>query len=611
MAANNNTSATQQDTPFILDAFYNLGRQQQTRNELQDAELSFQRALKGYQALYGPQDLNTLDTTRRLAEIYRLQGQLTKSMEIYEQALSRITTKDVLQRPILDDIYNLGNEQEIRNQFHEAEQPFRRSFEGYKVLYGLQHSRTIDAANGLGRVLRWQGKLEEAEAIIQTTLDTCRDMKSVDTKLTLEALFTLGLVQADQNHWKEAEDLFRQALTGHQRVYFPWDHKVISDSLFHLGRACNHLDKSQEAEFFFRQALAGYSRHPSLSKTYHPMGIAAAHVADRCYHHKKYREAELFYEQALDISKAVYGEENPFTLDLAVCLGRTYSAQEKFMAAGLKLKWVLDTCRRTIRNFKKPDMGNSPPPPPSSEEEDHQKVMMKAMNDLYIIHEKQKNLDAAVYMMERLVNKSSKIFDQGRKNIHTLIYLNNLARLYIDQGNYLLAKNLLREAQSGCRRLRHFREVRRELLGRDSDPDDEPEEITEAFKLMPFIRFNWAVLWTAQGRSPKKFQYQYRSAWMEFMETRGYVDEYTLEAIYRDALLQRTCGDHGDATGIFMLAMKGYESYYGEEDHHVLDAVRGLESVDDEDAPMFVTQWLLGRLNPFLDDVESLIDLID
>ncbi len=51
-----------------------------------------------------------------------------------------------------------------------------------------------------------------------------------------------------------------------------------------------------------------------------------------------------------------------------------------------------------------------------------------------------------------------------------------------------------------------------------------------------------------------------------------------------DVPLFPPAGAQGEALGMFLLALKWYERYYGYEELHTLSTLRCLEGLDDEDA---------------------------
>jgi tetratricopeptide (TPR) repeat protein len=116
------------EAPIQPWMFHNLGYLLSDESKL-EAEKMYERALKGYEKVFGPEHTSTLITVNNLGSLYTTLGKLDEAEKMYERALK-----------------------------------------GYEKAFGPEHTSTLNTVNNLGNLYKTQGKLDEAEKMYERAL---------------------------------------------------------------------------------------------------------------------------------------------------------------------------------------------------------------------------------------------------------------------------------------------------------------------------------------------------------------------------------------------------------------------------------------------------------
>ena len=232
---------------------------------------------------------------------------------------------------------------------------------------GVQEARSLDAEPAvqaelfetLGGIYQKLGKLEQADALMESALAKREALYGPDSTETAKGLLALGSLRDAEARYGDAERLIRQALDRDRR-HLPandpavakamlalggvledrgsYDQSIaileqtvqlystpgsapadLADSLYELGNAqfyAGHYEKSEETN---QRALAIYKqlygeRHPRVADVLINLGAIRLDTGH-------YREAEQYDREALDIVQAWYGKDNPETAADLTILG--------------------------------------------------------------------------------------------------------------------------------------------------------------------------------------------------------------------------------------------------------------------------------------------------
>src|SRR5262249_46362984 len=128
----------------------------------------------------------------------------------------------------------------------EAEKLYREAMTREQRVYGPDGVSTTQAR--LGNLLRQQGKLAEAERLLECSLTTSHKEGAVSTDY-IRGL--LAYLREDQGRLADAEKLHRQQLDSYLRKYGP-HHPVTLRARADLGLNWQQQGKLKEAEALFR-----------------------------------------------------------------------------------------------------------------------------------------------------------------------------------------------------------------------------------------------------------------------------------------------------------------------------------------------------------------------
>ncbi|KAG7289881.1 hypothetical protein NEMBOFW57_006258 [Staphylotrichum longicolle] len=229
------------DYPSTLSTVYNLGVLYADQGRLGEAETMYQRALQGKEKALGRDHTSTLDTIYNLGRLYVGQGRLKKAEEMYKRGLQGGYEKALRQGHIstLSTFNNLGNLYTNQGRLPEAEAMYQLALQGKEKALGRDHTSTLDTVYNLGVLYADQGRLEEAEAMYQRALrgyekalGQAREAEATyqralqgkekalgrDHTSTLDTVYKLGVLYADQSRVEEAEEMYQRALQGNERI---------------------------------------------------------------------------------------------------------------------------------------------------------------------------------------------------------------------------------------------------------------------------------------------------------------------------------------------------------------------------------------------------------
>jgi tetratricopeptide (TPR) repeat protein len=229
---------------------------------------------------------------------------------------------------------------------------------------------------------------------------------------------------ADQDRYKEAEELYERALAGSEKALGP-EHTSTLDTVSNLGNLYAKQDRLAEAEAMYERALAGQEKalgpeHRSTFGTVSNLGILYAKQG-------RLAEAEKMYERSLAGQEKALGAEHTSTLGIVNNLGLLYSDQGKLAEAET-------TYTRALAGYEKalgPEHTDT----------------LGTINNLANLYSDQDKLPEAETMYTRALAGYEKAL--GAEHTSTLMTVNNLGLLYSDQGKLAEAEAMYTRALAG------------------------------------------------------------------------------------------------------------------------------------------------------------------
>jgi serine/threonine-protein kinase len=241
---------------------------------------------------------------------------------------------------------------------------------------GVQEAKTLNAEPGvqaqlyetLGKIYEQLGKLDQADALLNSALQERKSVYGADSPEVAESLVALGLLRDDQARLPEAEKLVKDGLATSKRRLPPNDPgiakaatavgKVLEDrgsydeairtldaavqmqstpgpptpdlaaSLYELANAHFYAGHYDISESINNRVLLMYlqiygEHHPRVADVLVNLGAIKFDLG-------QFPEAEKYDRQALDIVQAWYGKDNPETASDLTLLGRVLVRQKRF-----------------------------------------------------------------------------------------------------------------------------------------------------------------------------------------------------------------------------------------------------------------------------------------
>ena len=191
---------------------------------------------------------------------------------------------------VAENLINLATVQFKLEHYSTAESYYRQALDIQQFWYGPNHPNTADVTTQLAQVLEAEGKLDEAQKLLNQALET-QDSAGQD-RPQVRAAFMLnarGLIEQRRGALKAAASDFQRSAEVYALLYGA-NHRDTTIAIGNLGSLYLSEQKYAKAEEQFRDVLARYSRAPSTAPL--DLGIARLRLGRTLVFEKRYKEAE-------------------------------------------------------------------------------------------------------------------------------------------------------------------------------------------------------------------------------------------------------------------------------------------------------------------------------
>ena len=243
---------------------------------------------------------------------------------------------------------------------------------------GVQEAQSLNAEpvvqaelyETLGSIYQKLGKLDQANKLLQSALDSHKSHSGADSPEVAQTLVAIGQLRSDQARLDDAERFTQQGLQMALR-HLPADNPAVVKAM--LGRALEFENKFDDSDAVLKQALAIQERvygpvHPSVAETlnelaanesmrndmdgaivqfrrvaeiyrsiygdhHYLVAIALANVASQYMDKKDYASAEPIFRDVIRRLTEVLPPDNVNTGIARIKLGRTLLRQNRFAEA--------------------------------------------------------------------------------------------------------------------------------------------------------------------------------------------------------------------------------------------------------------------------------------
>jgi serine/threonine-protein kinase len=313
----------------------------------------------------------------------------------------------------------LGGIYQKLGKLDQANTLLQSALDSHKSHFGADSSEVAQTLVAIGQLRSDQARLEDAEKLTQQGLEMARRHLPADNPAVVKAMIAYGRVLGQRGSYDHAIQVLSEAVKIESKPGRPATDLV--NSLSALAEANYSAGHYPVADSLYRRVLEMHrkmygARHPSVAED---LGNIAAIQQDLGF----YTEAEKFDRQALDITQNYYGSEHPKTAINLTMLGRALEFENKFDESDAMLKQALTIQERVYG-----------PVHPS---------VAETLNELAANESMRNDMDGAIVQFRRVAEIYRSIY--GDHHYLVAIALANVASQYMDKKDYASAEPIFRD----------------------------------------------------------------------------------------------------------------------------------------------------------------------
>ena len=273
------------------------------------------------------------DRDRILNEIAADVGVLTMTHQLKDALVDSV----VADAPMIEDyeislrsgqlFFKAAGLANMYGRYAVAEPLYRKAHHCYSTVKGPDHSDTMKPLTSLAILLKDQGRLEEAESLLQRSLSVRESLTDDFGQMTTLSL--LGELYVLMGRLDEAEPLYHRVLNG-RRIKLGDRHPYTLITLNSLACLYRDLGRMSESRDLFHQALSLQEElGAELPRTY----LTICDYGELLRMEERLGEAQSFQQRALEGLNKVLGGTHPDTLLAAHRLASVFIDRGDFDAA--------------------------------------------------------------------------------------------------------------------------------------------------------------------------------------------------------------------------------------------------------------------------------------
>jgi eukaryotic-like serine/threonine-protein kinase len=222
----------------------------------------------------------------------------------------------------------------------QAEPLLTSAWTARQAIFGADHELTIRAQQGLAELRIEQSRMDEAEQLARSSLETAQRRFADASREVAVARAVAGKVLAANGDYEAALGLLEPAVT----VLSQGPATVeLSEALGDLANTHYYLGHVNESEQVNRRALPldqdlFGDRHPYVAVTLYNLGNIRLDYGD-------YAEGERLFARAVEINESWYGATHPKTASSVLMLGRSMAYQGRLSDADALYRRALEALR--------------------------------------------------------------------------------------------------------------------------------------------------------------------------------------------------------------------------------------------------------------------------
>jgi serine/threonine-protein kinase len=174
-----------------------------------------------------------------------------------------------------------------------------------------------DLYETLGTIYQKLGKLDQANTLLNSSLEERKSLYGPDAAPVAESLVALGLLRDDQAQLPEAERIVREGLAMSKR-HLPPDHPTVAKATSALGKVLEDRGSYDEAIKTLDEAVRLQSaKGPATPE----LAVSLFELANTHFYAGHYDVSESINERLLPMYGQIYGERHPRVADILINLG--------------------------------------------------------------------------------------------------------------------------------------------------------------------------------------------------------------------------------------------------------------------------------------------------
>lgn len=266
-----------------------------------------------------------------------------------KEALDRAARSVASRFPQEDEVraaieFTLGRTYMALGDYGAADAHLNQALTLHQLLYDTDDSQALTASESMVTLLRRTGRLDEATALAEQTLEACKKIHGDNHRDTLAALDSLGMVRLERGESDQAEALFKQAIEGLQDVA-PGD-ELLFRVRGNLAGAYKWQGRLDDATPLNESLVAGARTRWGDNDP--RTATALNNLATLYLRQGKFAESQPLLEEAIDIASPVLGENHPDVLTFMGNLGTALMNLEAYDEAATLLETVYDRTQQSL-----------------------------------------------------------------------------------------------------------------------------------------------------------------------------------------------------------------------------------------------------------------------
>jgi serine/threonine protein kinase len=190
---------------------------------------------------------------------------------------------------------------------------------------GVQEAQSLNAEpevqadlyETLGTIYQKLGKLDQANTLLNSSLEERKLLYGFDAAPVAESMVALGLLRDDQAQLPEAERIAREGLAMTKRHLSP-NHPAVGKATSALGKVLEDRGSYSEAIKTLDEAVRLQSTNGAATPE---LAVSLFELANTHFYAGHYDISESINERLLPMYRQIYGERHPRVADILINLG--------------------------------------------------------------------------------------------------------------------------------------------------------------------------------------------------------------------------------------------------------------------------------------------------